>query len=317
MSGENLKPILIAGATASGKSALAMALAREFDGVIINSDSCQVYRELDVISARPSAEDMSLVPHRLYGHVSGAEDYSTGIWLDDVAKCLDEVRGLGLRAIFVGGTGLYFQALLEGLSEIPAIEADVRQYWREQAQKLGAPALHAILTERDPLMGAQLHPSDTQRITRALEVFEGTGQSLKHWQAERSTPLLEGVEPHCFVVSFEREVLYQRINDRFGRMVREMGGLEEVQNLLDIVLAGKISRAMPMMRALGVPELMAHLEGEIELEEALLTAQQQTRRYAKRQLTWLRRNMIAWNWLDAQQMKRLLPEIVAKIHESG
>lgn len=317
MTGEILKPILIAGATASGKSALALVMAREFNGVIINTDSCQVYRELEVISARPSPADLALAPHRLYGHVSGAEDYSTGIWLDDVAKCLEEVKGLGKRAIFVGGTGLYFQALLEGLSEIPAIDEDVRHFWREQARVLGAPALHKILVEKDPLMGAQLHPSDTQRITRALEVFEGTGKSLKLWQEGRSIPLLADMEPHCYVVSFEREVLYQRINERFGRMVCEMGGLQEVRHLLEMVHERKISRSMPMMRALGVPELMAHLEGFIELEEALLTAQQQTRRYAKRQLTWLRRNMIAWNWLDSQYMERLAPEIFAKIHESG
>lgn len=306
------KPILIAGPTASGKSALAMSLAREFDGVIINADSCQVYRELRIVSARPSAQDEALVPHRLFGHVSGGEVYSTGRWVEDVKRVLAEVEGLGKRAIFVGGTGLYYHALLEGLSEIPDIDEDVRQHWRGEAARLGAAALHEILTERDPEMAARLKPGDTQRITRALEVIDGSGRSLAYWQRQKGAPVLDGEGTHRFVVSWERARLYERINERFGAMVAT-GGLDEV-----VALARSgIDPSMPVMRALGVPELLAFSKGEYVFDEAVARAQQQTRRYAKRQMTWLRGNMIAWNWLEGQEMKRLMPKIFSKIHQSG
>ncbi len=306
------KPILIAGATASGKSSLALTLAEEFDGVIVNADSCQIYKELSIISARPSADDMERVAHRLYGHVSGSQAYSTGAWLQDVEKVLDEITGLGKRPIFVGGTGLYYKALLEGLSQVPEIDGEVRQFWRDEVVRLGAPALHEILHKKDPLMAVELKAGDTQRIVRALEVIDGTGQSLKLWQAENSEPLLNFENVHGFVVSWEREVLYERINHRFEEMVKESGpngGLAEVRALLEL----GVDESLPIMRALGVPELAGYIRGRFSLEEAVALAQQQTRRYAKRQLTWLRRNMIAWNSLNAQHMERLLPEVFHKI----
>lgn len=306
------KPILIAGATASGKSSLALTLAEEFDGVIVNADSCQLYKELSIISARPSADEMERVPHRLYGHVSGGQAYSTGAWLQDVEKVLDEISGLDKRPIFVGGTGLYFKALLEGLSQVPEIDGEVRLFWRDEVARLGAPALHEILQEKDPLMAKELKPGDTQRIVRALEVVDGTGQSLKLWQAENSEPLLNFENVHGFVVSWEREVLYERINHRFEEMVKESGpngGLAEVRALLAL----GFDESFPIMRALGVPELAGYIRGRFSLEDAVALAQQQTRRYAKRQLTWLRRNMITWNDVDAQYMERLLPEVFHKI----
>lgn len=307
-----IKPILIAGATASGKSSLALTLAEEFDGVIVNADSCQIYKELSIISARPSESDMKRVPHRLYGHVSGGQAYSTGAWLGDVEKVLEEISRLGKRPIFVGGTGLYYKALLEGLSQVPEIEDEVRQFWRDEAERLGAAVCHEILQDKDPLMAAELKPGDTQRIVRALEVIDGTGQSLKLWQAENSEPLLSFENVHGFVVSWEREILYERINHRFEEMVKDAGpdgGLAEVRALLDL----GFDEALPIMRALGVPELASYIRGEIPLERAVAQAQQQTRRYAKRQLTWLRRNMIAWNSIDAQQMERILPDIFRKV----
>ena len=311
-----LKPILIAGATASGKSSLALTLAEEFDGVIVNADSCQIYKELSIISARPSADDMARVPHRLYGHVSGGEAYSTGAWLKDVEEVLLEISGLGKRPIFVGGTGLYYKGLLEGLSQVPPIEEEIRQFWRDEAMRLGARALYEILKEKDPQMAAVLKAGDTQRIVRALEVIEGTGHSLKHWQAENSQPLLRFEDEHGFVVSWEREVLYERINRRFEEMMADKGahgGLAEVRALLDF----GFDPALPIMRALGVPELAAYIKGEVSLEVAVAQAQQQTRRYAKRQLTWLRRNMIAWNAFHAQYMETLLPDVLQKIQNGG
>lgn len=310
------KPILIAGATASGKSALALALAQEFDGVIINTDSCQIYKELSIISARPSADDMLLVPHRLYGHVSGNEAYSTGAWIKDVELVLAEVKAMGKRPVFVGGTGLYFKALLEGLSVVPDIDPEIRQFWRDEAALLGAPALHNILQSKDPLMADDLKPGDTQRIVRALEVIDGTGRSLKVWQQKNSTPLLNFPDLHCYKISWDREVLYERINQRFEQMI-PLGGLDEVRALKEL----NFEAHLPIMRALGVPELIEYLEGEcereVDLADAIALAQMQTRRYAKRQLTWLRRNMISWNSVDAQYMQRLLPDIVAKVHENG
>lgn len=315
------KPILIAGPTASGKSQFALALAREFDGVIINADSCQVYQELSVISARPGEAEMAEVPHRLYGHISGVVPYSTGLWLDDAMRSLEEVKKLGKRAIFVGGTGLYFQALLNGLSEVPEIEPSIRSFWRAEAERVGSEVLHGVLREKDPLMADVLNPGDTQRIVRALEVVESTKRSLKHWQQESSEPLLREDNTHRFVVSFDRAVLYDRINRRFAEMVDE-GGLEEVQAVMtlksSLMEEGASSvEGLPMFRALGVPELMAYLEDEVTLEAAVSRAQQQTRRYAKRQLTWLRRNMISWNWLDSQLSERNIPKIFSNIHENG
>ncbi|MBO6550835.1 MAG: tRNA (adenosine(37)-N6)-dimethylallyltransferase MiaA [Rhizobiales bacterium] len=310
------KPILIAGATASGKSSLALALAEEFDGVIVNADSCQVYKELSILSARPSKEDMERVPHRLYGHVSGAEAYSTGAWLEDVSGVLEDIRKAGKRAIFVGGTGLYYKALLEGLSQVPTIDEEIRQFWRDEALRLGAPALHEILREKDPLMAKELKQGDTQRIIRALEVIDGTGQSLKLWQETNSEPLLSFDDVHGFALTWDRAVLYERIDRRFEEMVAVEGnksGLGEVKALLE----HGFDESLPIMRALGVPELSSYLRGDRELDQAVALAQQQTRRYAKRQLTWLRRNMITWDSLNAQYMKRLLPEIFSKIHEDG
>ncbi len=308
------KPILIAGATASGKSSFAMTLAEEFDGMIVNADSCQVYKELSILSARPSTGDMARVPHRLYGHVSGGQAYSTGAWLDDVAEVLIEIKAKGKRPIFVGGTGLYYKTLLEGLSQVPDIASEVRQFWRAEAERLGAPALHKVLSEKDPLMAVELKPGDTQRIIRGLEVIDGTGKSLKHWQQTNSAPLLSLKEVHGFVVSWERAVLYERIDSRFEEMVADEtagNGLDEVRALLEL----NFDESLPIMRALGVPELAGFLKNDMNLAEAVALAQQQTRRYAKRQLTWLRRNMISWNSLDAQDMKRLMPDIFSIIHE--
>jgi tRNA dimethylallyltransferase len=308
------KPILIAGATASGKSSLAMALAEEFNGVIVNADSCQVYKELSILSARPSISDMERVAHRLYGHVSGAEAYSTGAWLEDVSEVLGDIKQQGKRPVFVGGTGLYYKALLEGLSQVPDIADETRKFWRDEAERLGAPRLHEILSDKDPLIAAELKPGDTQRIIRALEVIEGTGKSLKHWQETNSEPLLSFKDVHGFVVCWERAVLYERIDRRFKEMVADEAtgnGLDEVRSLLEL----GFDASLPIMRALGVPELAGFLKGNVDLDCAVALAQQQTRRYAKRQLTWLRRNMISWNQLDAQYMERLMPKIFSQIHE--
>ena len=290
-----VKSILIAGPTASGKSALAIELARRFDGVIVNADSMQVYRELRILTARPSGEDERAVPHLLYGHVSGSTAYSTGDWILDVGRALAEIRERGKRPILVGGTGLYFKALLEGLSPIPSVPEDIRAHWRLEAKRIGAAGLHELLLTRDPLMASRLHASDTQRITRAHEVLSATGRSLADWQELPREPVLEEAATIRLAVLPGRLELNRRCDARFDRMMAE-GALEEVRALKALGL----SPELPVMKALGVPPLISHLDGQLGLDAAVASAKSQTRDYVKRQLTWLRRNMCSWFSLLSQ-----------------
>lgn len=282
-------PILIAGPTASGKSALALELAEACGGVVINADSMQVYAELGILSARPSDEDEARAPHRLYGHVPASEPYSVARWLEDVAHVVAEAEASGRRPIIVGGTGLYFQALTEGLSPLPPISADIRQHWRSQSQQVQPEALHAMLRERDPVMADRLAPSDAQRVTRALEVVEATGRSLAEWQKVRTRPLVDRASAECWLVSRPREELHRRCDQRFDLMI-QAGALQEVQALMQLGLPA----GLPAMRALGVQPLAAHLAGRLALDEAVARAKAETRQYVKRQETWARRYMADW-----------------------
>ena len=292
--------ILIAGPTASGKSALALAVAERVGGVVVNADSMQVYRELAILTARPSEADLARAPHALYGFVSGAEAYSAGRYAVDAAHAVTEARAQGRMPIVVGGTGLYFKALLEGLSPVPAADPEVRAYWRGQAAKRPATELHALLAERDPEMGARLMPTDPQRIVRALEVLESTGRSLAAWQREPGTPVLSEDETVRLLVLPDRDVVGSRIDARFDAMLAG-GAVEEVRR----ALACRFSDELPMMRALGVAPLAAHVRGELQLDAAATTAKTETRQYAKRQATWLRRNMRSWKPIDTQQMESI------------
>ncbi len=294
------RAILIAGPTASGKSELALRLAEALGGVIVNADSMQVYRELAILTARPTAQDQARAPHALYGFVGGAEAYSAGRYALDAAAAIAEARRGGRRPIVVGGTGLYFQALLEGLSPIPPVDPDVRTYWRAQAASRPAPELHELLRVRDPAMAARLMPTDPQRIVRALEVLESTGRSLADWQRAPGQPVLADGAAERLLVLPDRAALAQAIDARFDAMV-VAGALEEVRGLLALGLSGEL----PVMRALGVAPLAAHLRAKATLEAAVAQAKAQTRQYAKRQITWLRRNMIAWKAINAQLLKRL------------
>ena len=282
-------PLLIAGPTASGKSAYALARAAREPSTIVNADSMQVYRELRILTARPSPEEEAQAPHALYGHVSGREAYSTGRYLRDVAPVLARAAAEGRRAIVVGGTGLYFKALLEGLSPIPEIPDDVRAFWRSQADRHSPAELHEILAARDPAMGKRLRPSDPQRVTRALEVIEATGQSLSVWQATPGTPPIDGEACEKVVVMPDRATLYARADARFDAMMAA-GAIEEVRGLMALDL----DPALPVMRALGVPQLMQYERGQLRRTEAVAAAKAETRRYIKRQMTWLKRNMITW-----------------------
>ncbi len=262
-------------------------------GTVINADSMQVYRELSVLTARPSEADQRKAPHRLYGTVSATEAYSTGRWLIDAASAIAEARKDGRLPILVGGTGLYFKALTEGLAPVPDIPADIRDYWRTQSQALGPESLHRTLVERDPVMAARLRPSDPQRLVRALEVIDATGLSLADWQeGSAASPLLAPGEALKLLIAPERDAVYAAIDARFEAMIAA-SAVEEVGHLAAL----NLDKGLPAMRAHGVRELTAYLVGAIPLEEAATKAKTETRRYAKRQMTWARRFMVDWEWV--------------------
>jgi tRNA dimethylallyltransferase len=287
------KTILIAGPTASGKSALALGLAGEIGGTIINADSMQVYRDLRVITARPTQEEEAQVPHRLYGHVDAAENYSVGRWLADVRRVLNEVRAAGRVPILVGGTGLYFKALTRGLSAVPPVPEDVRAVVRARMEGEGPAALHAELSRRDP--STQLKPGDRTRIARALEVLEATGRPLSQWHRDGLPPLIDGSNAVKVFVAPERDELRHRIDARFDTML-SAGALDEVRALS----RRKLDPLLPAMKAHGVPWLIRHLNGEITLAEAAEGAKNDTRRYTKRQFTWVRHQLPDWTWMKPQ-----------------
>jgi tRNA dimethylallyltransferase len=304
----NAAPILIAGPTASGKSALALAVAEHVGGVIINADSMQVYRELRILSARPGADEEARVPHALYGFVPAAEAYSTGRFVKDAAAVIAEARNDGRRPVIVGGTGLYFKALLEGLSPIPQIDDAIRNHWRAEAERRGAADLHRELMARDELMAARLAPGDTQRIVRALEVIEQTGKSLADWQRQPGTPIVEEAKTIRLLATLDRAELHTRADARFDRMIAE-GALEEARALADL----NLDPALPAMRAIGVRPLVSAARGETSLEAAAAAAKMETRQYVKRQETWLRRNMSSWRLVDTKYMESYMREIFAFI----
>lgn len=292
--------ILIAGPTASGKSGLALALAERLGGVVINADSMQVYRELRLLTARPSPEEEARAPHALYGFVPGGEAYSAGRYADDAARAIAEARAAGRVPIVVGGTGLYFKVLLEGLSPVPAADPAVRARWRAEAASRPARELHAILAARDPEMATRLMPTDPQRIVRALEVLDSTGRSLADWQRQAGRPVLQESETRRLLVLPDRAAHGAAIDARFDAMMAA-GALDEVRALAATGLSGEL----PIMRALGVAALTAHLDGRLSIEDAVAAAKVETRQYAKRQGTWLRRNMIAWKQISSQDSQSL------------
>jgi tRNA dimethylallyltransferase len=288
-----IHPLLIAGPTASGKSAYALQRARERPSLIINADSMQVYADLAVLTARPGEADLAAVPHALYGVIPGSIAYSTGRYVRDVADSLAEAARQRLRPIIVGGTGLYFKALLEGLSAIPEIPDDVRARWREAQRLEGSMALHARLLHEDPVMARRLQPGDSQRIVRAFEVLEATGRSLADWQSVPGTPLIAEAECERVVLAASRGDLYDRADARFDQMLAS-GAIDEVRALM----ARGYARDLPVMRAVGVAQIASIIDGASLFDDAVSDAKMETRRYIKRQQTWIRRNMIAWKMVQ-------------------
>ncbi|WP_421580286.1 tRNA (adenosine(37)-N6)-dimethylallyltransferase MiaA [Shinella sp. M31] len=286
--------ILITGPTASGKSALAVRLAAEHDGVVINADSMQVYDTLNVLTARPQLEDMGGIEHRLYGHVPAGAAYSTGDWLREATTLVGELRERGKRPVIVGGTGLYFRALTGGLSDMPVIPEDIRERVRARLAAEGAGALHGELAERDPETAARLMVGDGQRIVRALEVIEATGKSISTFQSASGPALIDPEQAEKIVVLPDRAVLAARIERRFGLMLKA-GAVDEVKALL----AQDLPPAMPVMKAIGVPQIAAMLAGEMREAEVIERGAAATRQYAKRQMTWFRNQLDeSWRRID-------------------
>jgi len=292
-----MKPaLLIMGPTASGKSALALALAERIGGEIINADSMQVYRDFRILTARPSLEEEAQAPHHLYGHVDAAERYSTGRWLTDALTAIADIRARDQTPILVGGTGLYFKALTQGLAEMPSIDPELRGALQERVATEGAPALHAELAKLDPQTAARLEPNDTPRIIRALEVIETTGESITSFQGN-TKPALADHEWRGLALTPDREALYAAINTRFDEML-EQGALDEVRAFA----ACNLDPTLPATKAHGAPALSAYLRGEISLAAATEIGQRDTRRYAKRQFTWIANQMPDWPRIAASAL---------------
>ena len=309
------RALLIAGATASGKSSLALGLAKKLNVSIINADSMQIYRELQIITARPDAADEAVCPHHLFGHVSAVEDYSTGRWLDDVLAAIAQVEKAGRLPVIVGGTGLYFTALTEGIAAIPDIPDAVRRKVRQRFEDDGLAVCHAALEAVDPAAFQRILPSDKQRTLRALEVYEATGRALSDWHQDPVTPPLAANEKGGLLKILllpSRDWLYERCDRRFDEMLAA-GALAEAEKITALGLAPD----RPAMKAVGLPSLQAVIAGTQTPETARLQAQQQTRRYAKRQMTWFRNQMISWNSYSEQEYYKNNDEFLSYITKKG
>lgn len=280
------KIMVLAGPTASGKSALALEIAEKTGAVIINADAMQVYRELRVLTARPSEADEARAPHRLYGFLAASDPCSAGKWQRWARMEIDWAIKQGKPALVVGGTGLYLKALMQGIAEIPAVSPAVRAQAASDREAMGAQAFYERLCHVDPVLGAKLKAGDTQRCLRAYEVWLETAKPLSWWQGQGAQPPYAADLFDVFSIIPERAELYRRCDARFDVML-ENGAMDEVKALLSL----KLSPDLPAMRAVGVPEIGAHLRGEMTLEQAVSAAKQATRNYAKRQLTWIRHQL--------------------------
>jgi len=306
------KTILIAGPTASGKSALALEVAEKHGGAIVNADSMQVYEDLRIITARPTADDERRAPHRLYGHVDAAENYSVGRWCGDAADTLAILAKQDRPAIIVGGTGLYFSSLARGLAAVPVIPVEIRKQVRERLARDGVASLHAELAARDPTTAARLKTGDRARVTRALEVVLATGRSLTHWHENNKPPGIDPAHAAKVFLMPDRDELTRRIEARFDGMIAA-GALEEVRALA----ARHLDPSLPAMKAHGVPWLIRHLRGEITLAEAIEQSKRDTRRYTKRQATWFRNQLPQFEWVAPSEAAAAIEAQLRRIASSS
>jgi len=302
--------ILIHGPTASGKSALAIEVARRLGGEVINADSMQVYADLQVISARPTEEEMAGVPHHLFGYVDAGTRYSTGEWLEAARAAIKKLERQNKRAIFVGGTGLYLLALTQGLSDIPPVPDEIRAEVKAVSDTEGADGLRARLMPHDPELAERLGTGDRQRLARAYEVWLATGRPLSDFQTERQPPVLEEGSWIGFALTPPRAALYRKIDRRFEGMLMQ-GAMAEARALV----ARGLDPELPTMKALGIPWLMAFARGEMSPEEAAENAKRDTRRYAKRQFTWIGRQFPFWTRIPSPEMSHRMRVIFALYRE--
>ena len=300
-----MQALLIAGPTASGKSALAIHLAKKFNGVVINADSMQVYQPLRVLTARPSVEEEAEVAHALFGHVGADQPYSVAHWLVDVTAVIGRVLAQGQLPIVTGGTGMYFRVLSEGLSDIPAVPDAVRARIRALEAEIGVAALHARLLACDPETALSLNPTDPQRVIRAMEVFEATGRSIRSFQGPRHGAVIDPARALAVFLAPDREVLRSRIDQRFDQMLRQ-GALEEVEALARLGL----DPALPVMRAHGVPGLIGALRGDMPMDQAIDKGKADTRRYAKRQHTWFRHQASDFIWMKPEEARSRIESLI-------
>lgn len=299
--------IVIAGPTASAKSALAVALSRLLPVTIINADASQVYRDLNIVSARPSDAELREAPHRLFGHVDGADSYSAARWGEDARIAIAKVRDSWRIPVLVGGTGMYLRTLIDGIAPVPEIDVDIRA----SVRAMPLPEAYAALGEADPAAAARLSPNDTTRVARALEVVRSTGRTLGEWQAERNGGIGGAVRIVPMILLPTREWLFERCDRRFESMM-EAGAIDEVEALI----ARRLDPSLPVMRAIGVPEIGAFLGGVMSRSEAIAAGQLATRQYAKRQYTWFRNQPPAdWLRVEAQLNDENFKEIVIKLRD--
>ncbi len=300
---------LIAGPTASGKSAIALALAARLPVTIINADASQVYRDLRTLSARPSVDEEARCPHRLFGHVSGDERYSAARWAQEAKLAIAEAHQDGRLPVVVGGTGLYVRTLLDGIAPVPEIPPDIR----EDVRRLDVSQAHALLSKEDPESAARLNPRDTTRVARALEVVRATGRPMQHWREIQTGGITEEISLVPLILLPPRDWLIARCDTRLSAMF-EGGAVEEVAALLALGL----SPALPVMRAIGVPEICAFLRGEVSRHDALERAKLATRQYAKRQYTWFRNQPpAAWHREEGKISDNIVNDIEIKLRDMG
>lgn len=289
---------LIAGPTASGKSALALALAERHRGTVINADSMQVYADLNILTARPTADEMDRVPHRLFGHIDAADSYSAARWAAEAREAIAEAQDDGRLPILVGGTGMYLRTLIDGIAPVPEIAPEVRR----EVRALPVAEAHRALGQEDPAAAARLRPTDTTRVARALEVVRSTGRPLAAWQTERTGGIGDAVTLAAFILLPDRDWLAERIDRRFAMMVD--AGRDEAERLL---ARSDVPDDAPILRAIGVPEMHALIAGRIDRDAAIAAGALASRQYAKRQYTWFRRQPPeSWHRQKETQTSRLL-----------